>query len=441
MARFATCQWAPADARGLAPPMRSHAGLVIHQRSGTGPDGLIWYCNPVVGVYATFFVPRSSPPRQLVDDDRQAPLLAAGASSYASAELAGPGGPTPQQLASLAAIYAEGHRLHGWPLALAEQPGEAGLMLHSAGGLRFGAHPLCPGPVGDLRGTVLEHAAAMLARADKADPVSTGNRAVFAAVAVAPTAAAQAAPAPASPAQAAPAPAAAAPVTPVPAAEAEQLADAQQLTGTGEALGAEQATGAVRTIGAGILGSIGLAPPTWTTNVSPGTAAQSPVTIDAAQLQASVISALSAPYADPGATPPAEVTWFDHDGEVMVNLAATTITLLDGLVLAALELSSDQTGTGQVIVPLGVGTPANPTGMLVGTENRPRGLLQLVDRWGDAATAAAWSALLDVAQTLAQQAGADANGAPFIPASVTASTTAFAVLPQARQAMDSIGAS
>lgn len=184
-------------------------------------------------------------------------------------------------------------------------------------------------------------------------------------------------------------------------------------------------------------GRLGLSLPTWASDVSPGTPAQAPVTIDAAQLQSSMISALSAPYTAAGASPPAAVVWFDHDGEVTVNLASTTVTLLDGLVLVALALQSDQTGAGQVIVPLSVGTEANPTGMLIGTENRPRGLLALVDRWGEAATAAAWSALLDVAQTVAQQGGADANGAPFIPVSITAATTGFAVLPQARQAMDS----
>lgn len=185
------------------------------------------------------------------------------------------------------------------------------------------------------------------------------------------------------------------------------------------------------------VGRLGLSLPTWTTDVSPGATAQSSVTIDAAQFQLSMISALSAPYAAAGASPPAEVAWFDYDGEVTVNLAATTVALLDGLILVALALQSDQTGAGQVIVPLSVGTQANPTGMLIGTENRPRGLLALVDRWGEAATAAAWNALLDVAQTLARQAGADANGAPFIPVSITAATTGFTVLPQARQAMDS----
>lgn len=191
----------------------------------------------------------------------------------------------------------------------------------------------------------------------------------------------------------------------------------------------------------GTVGRLGLAPPNWTTVVSPGATAPAPVTIDAAQLQASMVAALPAPYAAAGATAPAQVVWYDHDGDVLVELSATTVSLQDGMVLVTFSLQSDQTGAGQITVPLSVGTPANPTGMLIGTEIRPRGTVQLVDRWGQAATAAAWSALLDVARTLAQQGGADANGAPFIPVSITATSAELAVLPQARQAMDVAGAS
>ncbi len=191
-------------------------------------------------------------------------------------------------------------------------------------------------------------------------------------------------------------------------------------------------------LGTAVTGRLGLAVPSWTTSVSPGTLAQNPFSVDAAQLQASMISSLSAPYAAAGSAPPGQVVWYDYDGSVLVNLSATTVTLLDGIVLVAFSLQSDQV-TGQVIVSLSVGTSAS--GMLIGTESRARGLAQLADRWGGAATAAAWSALLDVAQGLAQQGGADGNGAAFIPASMTVTPAQLTVLPQARQAMDSAGAS
>jgi len=191
-------------------------------------------------------------------------------------------------------------------------------------------------------------------------------------------------------------------------------------------------------LGTSATGRLGLAVPVWTTSVSPGTLAQTPISLDAAQLQSSMISSLSAPYAAAGSALPGQVVWYDYDGSVLVNLSATTVTLLDGVVLVTFSLQSDQV-TGQVIVPLSVGT--GTSGMLIGTESQARGQTQLVDRWGETSTAAAWSALLDVAQALAQQGGADGNGAAFIPGSVTATPAQLTVLHQARQAMDSGGAS
>jgi hypothetical protein len=179
--------------------------------------------------------------------------------------------------------------------------------------------------------------------------------------------------------------------------------------------------------------------PSWFTQSNPGSVA-GPITVSAAQLQTSIIAALGSRYAPPGGTAPLEVVWYDHDGEVLFIISDTVVNLMDGLVLVALTLQTDQTGQGQVTVPLGVGTTSQPVGMTVASELRPRSPTPLlVDRWGDAATAAAWGALLDVAKTLAEQAGADSNGAPYVPAAMSAATTGFTVTPQARQAMDSVG--
>jgi hypothetical protein len=180
--------------------------------------------------------------------------------------------------------------------------------------------------------------------------------------------------------------------------------------------------------------------PTWVSPVAAGTLAPQPATIDQPTLQAAIISALGTPYAPPGGAPPTEVIWFDYDGEVLVHIGATVVSLGDGVVLVALTLEAQETGLGQLVIPLVVGTPAQPVGLVVGTETRPRGPSLLVDRWGEAATAAAWGALLEVARNLAQQGGADGNGAAFVPAAMTATAQQFAVLTQARQAMDSVTA-
>jgi hypothetical protein len=180
--------------------------------------------------------------------------------------------------------------------------------------------------------------------------------------------------------------------------------------------------------------------PTWFSSVAPGTLAPQAVTIDQPTLQAAVVSALGTPYAPVGATPPTQVVWYDHDGEVLVHINATVVSLFSGLVLIALTLETEETGVGQLTVPLTVGTSAQPVGLVVGTEVRPRGPSLLVDRWGEAAIAAAWRALLDVARNLAERGGADSNGQPFIPVALSATPDQFLVLPQARQAMDSVPA-
>ncbi len=180
--------------------------------------------------------------------------------------------------------------------------------------------------------------------------------------------------------------------------------------------------------------------PTWFSAVAPGTLAPQAITIDQPTLQAAIVSALGTPYAPVGATPPTQVVWYDHDGEVLVHINATVVSLFSGLVLIALTLETQETGVGQLTVPLTVGTSAQPVGLVVGTEVRPRGPSLLVDRWGEAAIAAAWRALLDVARNLAERGGADSNGQPFIPVAMSATPDQFLVLPQARHAMDSVPA-
>jgi hypothetical protein len=164
--------------------------------------------------------------------------------------------------------------------------------------------------------------------------------------------------------------------------------------------------------------------------VPPG-ALTTPVSVDAAQLQALVIAALSA-------TAPAQVVWYDHDGDVLVHLDRTVVALFEGVVLVGLTLETDQTGAGQLTVPLSVGSPQFAAGLLVMTESRPRGPVALVDRWGDAAVAASWRALIDAAHALALQTGIDASGARLIPGALSTDGKTFTVVPQARHPIDAV---
>lgn len=173
--------------------------------------------------------------------------------------------------------------------------------------------------------------------------------------------------------------------------------------------------------------------------LAPGATAP-PVDVKQASLQTLTTAALGAAYAPTGDTPPAQVIWQDHDGEVFVHLDRTQVVIFPGLVLVALTLESDETGSGQIIVPFAVGTPESPAGLVAATEPNPRGPQSLVDRWGQSAVAAAWQSLLDVAHGLSLNAGVDQQGARLIPGALSTDGTMLSVTPQARHAADSITA-
>jgi hypothetical protein len=163
-----------------------------------------------------------------------------------------------------------------------------------------------------------------------------------------------------------------------------------------------------------------------------------PVSVTAQQLQPLIIAALGTQSVAVDQPAPSEVIWYDHDGEVLVDLGRTLVRLLPGVVLVALMMETDQTGIGQVVVPLSVGTPEQPAGLLVATETKPRGPVALVDRWGEAAVAATWGALLQAAHALALHSGIDTFGARLVPGAISTDGQTFSVLPQARHTIDAV---
>jgi hypothetical protein len=171
--------------------------------------------------------------------------------------------------------------------------------------------------------------------------------------------------------------------------------------------------------------------------VPPGQAA-APVTVLAATVGPLAVAALQAPYAAPDQPPPAHVIWQDSDGEVLVHLGQTMVRMFPGLILVALTLETDETGPGQLVVPFAVGGPNSPAGLVAVTERRPRGPVTLVDRWGQAAMAAAWQAVLDVVHGMALQSGVDAEGARLIPGAINTDGATLSVVPQARHPADQV---
>lgn len=187
---------------------------------------------------------------------------------------------------------------------------------------------------------------------------------------------------------------------------------------------------ALRKAGKGTCGGTG-------TPVAPGGVAN-PVTVQAPAVTRLTAAAMGARYAAPGQPPPAQVIWQDGDSEVLVHLDKTETVMFPGLVLVALTLEADETGPGQLIVPFAVGHPDGPAGLLAVTEARPRGPAALADRWGEAATAAAWLALLDVTHGMALQSGTDTAGARLIPGAITCDGSVLTVTPQARHPGDQV---
>jgi hypothetical protein len=162
------------------------------------------------------------------------------------------------------------------------------------------------------------------------------------------------------------------------------------------------------------------------------------IDVKQASLQTLTTAALRAAYVTAAETPPAQVIWQDHDGAVLAHLDQTQVVMFPGLVLVALTLESDETGSGQIVVPFAIGTPESPAGLVAVTEPNPRGPQALVDRWGQSAIAAAWQALLDVAHGLSLNAGVDQAGTRLIAGALSTDGTTLSVTPQARHVADRI---
>ena len=130
-------------------PMSAHLGLVLHVQVGNG-SCYGEFSNPANQASSTWWIAKDGTFEQYVDSDNAAWTEAAGNFTWDSVETEGvPSDPlTPQQVLTLARIYAWGARQYGWPLQLSEDPGTRGLGWHGMGGAAWGGHTGCPG---DLR--------------------------------------------------------------------------------------------------------------------------------------------------------------------------------------------------------------------------------------------------------------------------------------------------
>lgn len=158
-----------------------------------------------------------------------------------------------------------------------------------------------------------------------------------------------------------------------------------------------------------------------------------PIVVETGDLEPLIQTALQTGAAD------GVVLLTDGESELLVDPARTRVLTAEGVILVVLAVECDQTGSAEVTVPFATGTEDATTGMILATEQAPRGPQLLTGRWGPALTALAWEALLSVTAGLTRHAGTDLDVAPLIPGALLATRSGITVLPQARHDNDRLG--
>ena len=102
---------------------------------------------------------------------------------------------------------------------------------------------------------------------------------------------------------------------------------------------------------------------------------------------------------------PERVVWVSAGSELLVEVPATQVEVLDGMLVVGLRVACEQTGEGDLSVVLAVG--AEPTGVPLIVVSGVFGPPLVQPRWADAAAAAACAAVLRVGVAAAAATGSD----------------------------------
>jgi hypothetical protein len=130
------------------------------------------------------------------------------------------------------------------------------------------------------------------------------------------------------------------------------------------------------------------------------------------------------------------VKWREGDCELVIFPFGVSVRMGDGVIAVSIPVFSDQTDTSVVHVSFVVGDPKRPAGLVAATDSRPTGPAAIVGTWGDALVAFAWHVVIEVATTIAGEAGRDVDGSRLVPVAIAASTDGLFVVPMARHAFD-----
>ncbi len=158
-----------------------------------------------------------------------------------------------------------------------------------------------------------------------------------------------------------------------------------------------------------------------------------PVAVDAKDVGRLLQAALAAGDGD------GVVLLAEGDSELLVDPGRSRVRVGEGMVLVVLAVECDQTGPAEVTVPFAVGSDGATAGMVMATEQVPRGPAIVTGRWGEALVAMAWEALVAVMAGLSRHAGTDLDAAPLIPGALVAAPGSITVVPQARHETDRLG--
>jgi hypothetical protein len=127
-----------------------------------------------------------------------------------------------------------------------------------------------------------------------------------------------------------------------------------------------------------------------------------------------------------------EVVWVDGDSELAVSLTDLHVKIDTGLILVAIPVRCDQTGSALVEVFFAVGSPDDPAGLYASTFRRPNGPPLIVGAWGQALVAFAWQCVLGMVSGIAGATGKDDRGNVLVPAELVASQRGIQIVPMAR---------
>lgn len=130
----------------------------------------------------------------------------------------------------------------------------------------------------------------------------------------------------------------------------------------------------------------------------------------------------------------ATVVWTLGEAELLVQTDQVRLSCAPGLVTMAVPVTCDELeGTlVPVPVPLAVGAPNAPRGLLTATFDRLAGPEVVTALWSEAIAAFAWEVLLHLAGTVAAAAGKDRLGRPLVPGAIAADRGVLLVQPMAR---------